>query len=86
MNQFDFYAVQVSGTKTQLKKAGVPSTQIRCERVGFKHYGRKSFPVYRTFASVSHFPATVDRNELVKCESEWAAKGLKVSTKYFARD
>ena len=86
MNEFDFYAVQVSGTKTQLKKAGIAVTAIRTERVGFKHYGRKSYPVYRTYASVNHFPSTINRDELAKCESDWTSKGLKVSTKYFARD
>lgn len=85
MNTFDFYAVQVTGTKTALKKAGVHPDRIRTERIGWRVYGRKRFPEYRTYASVAHFDVN-DRESLEQCEREWASKGLRVSTKYFARD
>ena len=44
--QNDFRIVRLSArTKTEFKKAGYDTNKLKCERVGWKHYGRKSYQV-----------------------------------------
>jgi hypothetical protein len=88
-NTFDFYSLHIyANTKTEFKKAGVSTKGLERERIGYKRYGYKVFPIYRYKATVGFVDATdPDREKKIKeVEALWKGKGLQFHVKYHVRD
>lgn len=83
--QNDFRIVRLAAkTKTEFKKAGYDTKKLTCERVGWKHYGRKSYPEYRYYYVVGYYNAFDDSAD--KAAAELEDRGLDVQVKYHCAD
>ena len=88
-NTFDFYSLHIyAGNKTAFKLAGVDTKDLKQERIGYKRYGQRSFPIYRYKATVGFVEATDPEREkkIKEAEAIWKGKGLDFHVKYHVRD
>lgn len=91
-NAFDFYYVEVTGKIRDMIKAGIERSSIHTQKVGFKSYGRKSFPVYENIATVwssgifQNINPDIASQQAEEIKNQYKAKGFKAYVKYHYSD
>jgi hypothetical protein len=90
LNQFDFYSVEARADRVgDLVRAGIDRNKCRKQRTGkFKVYGSKCFPVYRWEAVIGYADVCSDkcREQLAELEAKHKGDGVRIYTRYHARD
>lgn len=93
-NTFDFYSLKARGTRRQLRPiAQATGRQINTMRTGWRHYGRRSFPVYSSSISIGYIDVAGKSPEQIQAEGKAiidrlgpAAAKVSIAYEYHARD
>ncbi len=93
MNTFDFYVVKAFGGKLALRPLlAVAGGSIETRKIGYKSYGRNSFPVWEHSLSLGYVNVSGKKTEEIEAEiAEITEKfkghsNVKILAIYVARD